>query len=194
MKLRCSWMYGWICIIGNVGSGVLIVLQVHQFHRSAIIDHGFPHFSPLAWKFKVIKVSLKFPFYDYSDINDIVLMFTFLSWIIYLCVISFQRSKLYPAYSLNVSSLYLKLGRLYMGLERGSVGTSELKKVTGPAKHLHHILNYNSYKVPSTKWTTVNTALTKSRTKQTRIIRFWYRLKLQYQYQNHFNSTSLREE
>ncbi|XP_038582041.1 N-lysine methyltransferase SMYD2-B [Micropterus salmoides] len=37
-------------------------------------------------------------------------------------------SKLYPAYSLNVSSMYLKLGRLYMGLERHSLGISALKK------------------------------------------------------------------
>ncbi|XP_070704983.1 N-lysine methyltransferase SMYD2-A-like [Pempheris klunzingeri] len=37
-------------------------------------------------------------------------------------------SKLYAAYSLNVSSMYLKMGRLYMGLERHSVGISALKK------------------------------------------------------------------
>ncbi|XP_071773856.2 N-lysine methyltransferase SMYD2-A-like [Centroberyx gerrardi] len=37
-------------------------------------------------------------------------------------------SKLYPAYSLNVSSMYLKLGRLYMGLEKHSMGLSALKK------------------------------------------------------------------
>uniref|UniRef100_A0A3Q3IZA2 [histone H3]-lysine(4) N-trimethyltransferase n=1 Tax=Monopterus albus TaxID=43700 RepID=A0A3Q3IZA2_MONAL len=37
-------------------------------------------------------------------------------------------SQLYPAYSLNVSSMYLKLGRLYMGLERRSMGISALKK------------------------------------------------------------------
>ncbi|XP_042358967.1 N-lysine methyltransferase SMYD2-B [Plectropomus leopardus] len=36
--------------------------------------------------------------------------------------------KLYPPYSLNVSSMYLKLGRLYMGLDRKSVGISALKK------------------------------------------------------------------
>ncbi|KAG7275346.1 hypothetical protein CRUP_007902 [Coryphaenoides rupestris] len=35
---------------------------------------------------------------------------------------------LYPAYSLNVSSMYLKLGRLYMGLEKRSQGLSALKK------------------------------------------------------------------
>ncbi|XP_073349242.1 N-lysine methyltransferase SMYD2-B-like [Pagrus major] len=39
-----------------------------------------------------------------------------------------RYSKLYPAHSLNVSSMYLKLGRLYMGLERNSVGISALKK------------------------------------------------------------------
>ncbi|XP_069552693.1 N-lysine methyltransferase SMYD2-like [Brachyistius frenatus] len=37
-------------------------------------------------------------------------------------------SQLYPPYSLNVSSMYLKLGRLYMGLERHSAGISALKK------------------------------------------------------------------
>ncbi|TMS12417.1 N-lysine methyltransferase SMYD2-B [Larimichthys crocea] len=37
-------------------------------------------------------------------------------------------SKLYPPYSLNVSSMYLKLGRLYMGLEKHSAGISTLKK------------------------------------------------------------------
>ncbi|XP_049914080.1 N-lysine methyltransferase SMYD2-B-like [Epinephelus moara] len=37
-------------------------------------------------------------------------------------------SKLYPPYSLNVSSMYLKLGRLYMGLDRHSEGVSALKK------------------------------------------------------------------
>ncbi|XP_054617718.1 N-lysine methyltransferase SMYD2-like isoform X2 [Dunckerocampus dactyliophorus] len=37
-------------------------------------------------------------------------------------------SHLYPAYSLNVSSMYLKLARLYMGLDRRSMGLSALKK------------------------------------------------------------------
>ncbi|XP_005914557.1 N-lysine methyltransferase SMYD2-B isoform X2 [Haplochromis burtoni] len=37
-------------------------------------------------------------------------------------------SHLYPPYSLNVSSVYLKLGRLYLGLERESACTSALKK------------------------------------------------------------------
>ncbi|XP_034383715.1 N-lysine methyltransferase SMYD2-like [Cyclopterus lumpus] len=37
-------------------------------------------------------------------------------------------SKLYPPFSLNVSSMYLKLGRLYMGLERRSAGVSAFKK------------------------------------------------------------------
>lgn len=45
-------------------------------------------------------------------------------------MISLQCSKLYSAYSLNVASMYLKLGRLYMGQERHSVGISTLKKVT----------------------------------------------------------------
>lgn len=34
----------------------------------------------------------------------------------------------YPAYSLNVASMYLKLGRLYLGLERKSQGVKALKK------------------------------------------------------------------
>ncbi|KAF7230611.1 N-lysine methyltransferase SMYD2 [Nothobranchius furzeri] len=37
-------------------------------------------------------------------------------------------SKLYPPYSLNVSSMYLKLGRIYMNVERRSEGVSALKK------------------------------------------------------------------
>ncbi|XP_076023693.1 N-lysine methyltransferase SMYD2-A-like [Genypterus blacodes] len=37
-------------------------------------------------------------------------------------------TQVYPAYSLNVSSMYLKLGRIYMGLERHSMGLSALKK------------------------------------------------------------------
>ncbi|XP_061889911.1 N-lysine methyltransferase SMYD2-A-like [Entelurus aequoreus] len=37
-------------------------------------------------------------------------------------------SQLYPAYSLNVSSVYLKLARLYMDLDRLSMGRSALKK------------------------------------------------------------------
>ncbi|XP_035473825.2 N-lysine methyltransferase SMYD2-B [Scophthalmus maximus] len=36
--------------------------------------------------------------------------------------------QLYPPYSLNVSSMYLKLGRLYMGWEKHSMGISALKK------------------------------------------------------------------
>uniref|UniRef100_A0A667X8Z6 [histone H3]-lysine(4) N-trimethyltransferase n=1 Tax=Myripristis murdjan TaxID=586833 RepID=A0A667X8Z6_9TELE len=34
----------------------------------------------------------------------------------------------YPAYSLNVASMYLKLGRLYLGLERKTQGIKALKK------------------------------------------------------------------
>ncbi|XP_019729317.1 N-lysine methyltransferase SMYD2-B-like [Hippocampus comes] len=37
-------------------------------------------------------------------------------------------SQLYPAYSLNVSSLYLKLSRLYLALDKRSAGISALKK------------------------------------------------------------------
>lgn len=36
----------------------------------------------------------------------------------------------YPAYSLNVASMYLKLGRLYFGLEKKTQGVKALKKVT----------------------------------------------------------------
>lgn len=35
----------------------------------------------------------------------------------------------YPAYSLNVASMYLKLGRLYLGLEKTTQGVKALKKV-----------------------------------------------------------------
>ncbi|MEQ2235285.1 N-lysine methyltransferase SMYD2-A [Ilyodon furcidens] len=34
----------------------------------------------------------------------------------------------YPAYSLNVASMYLKLGRLYLGLEKKSQGVKALNK------------------------------------------------------------------
>ncbi|XP_047429691.1 N-lysine methyltransferase SMYD2-B [Mugil cephalus] len=37
-------------------------------------------------------------------------------------------SQLYPPYSLNVSSMYLKLGRLYMGMDKHSAGINALKK------------------------------------------------------------------
>ncbi|XP_028997985.1 N-lysine methyltransferase SMYD2-B [Betta splendens] len=37
-------------------------------------------------------------------------------------------TQLYPPYSLNVASMYLKLGRLYMGLDRHSMGISAFKK------------------------------------------------------------------
>ncbi|KAF6728301.1 N-lysine methyltransferase SMYD2 [Oryzias melastigma] len=37
-------------------------------------------------------------------------------------------SKLYPPYSLNVSSLYLKLGRIYMTMGRHSEGIKALTK------------------------------------------------------------------
>ncbi|XP_072217900.1 N-lysine methyltransferase SMYD2-like [Leuresthes tenuis] len=39
-----------------------------------------------------------------------------------------KYSTLYPPYSLNVSSMYLKMGRIYMQIERNSVGISALKK------------------------------------------------------------------
>ncbi|KAM4633885.1 N-lysine methyltransferase SMYD2-B [Polymixia lowei] len=37
-------------------------------------------------------------------------------------------SELYPAYSLNVSSMYLKMGRLYLEMDKRSMGLSALKK------------------------------------------------------------------
>lgn len=43
-------------------------------------------------------------------------------------VFSFS-SKHYPLYSLNVASMWLKLGRLYMGLENKAAGERALKKV-----------------------------------------------------------------
>ncbi|XP_028647711.2 N-lysine methyltransferase SMYD2-B-like [Erpetoichthys calabaricus] len=41
-----------------------------------------------------------------------------------------RYSKHYPAYSLNVASMWLKLGRLYIGLEKKSLGVKALKKVS----------------------------------------------------------------
>lgn len=38
-------------------------------------------------------------------------------------------SKHYPSYSLNVASMWLKLGRLYMALENRPAGDKALKKV-----------------------------------------------------------------
>ncbi|XP_061742294.1 N-lysine methyltransferase SMYD2-like isoform X2 [Nerophis ophidion] len=46
-------------------------------------------------------------------------------------------SQLYPAYSLNVSSVYLKLARLYMELDRRSMGMSALKKATAIMEVAH---------------------------------------------------------
>uniref|UniRef100_A0A3Q3XE63 [histone H3]-lysine(4) N-trimethyltransferase n=1 Tax=Mola mola TaxID=94237 RepID=A0A3Q3XE63_MOLML len=46
-------------------------------------------------------------------------------------------SKLYPPYSLNVSSLYLKLGKLYIGQERPSVAISALKKAAAIMEVTH---------------------------------------------------------
>ncbi|XP_030638146.1 N-lysine methyltransferase SMYD2-like [Chanos chanos] len=46
-------------------------------------------------------------------------------------------SKLYPAYSLNVASMYLKLGRLYLGLERPSAGHSVLNKALAIMEVVH---------------------------------------------------------
>lgn len=47
------------------------------------------------------------------------------------CLFSFS-SKHYPLYSLNVASMWLKLGRLYMGLENKAAGEKALRKVCLP--------------------------------------------------------------
>ena len=44
-------------------------------------------------------------------------------------VVFSSSSKHYPLYSLNVASMWLKLGRLYMGLEKKAAGERALKKV-----------------------------------------------------------------
>lgn len=41
----------------------------------------------------------------------------------------------YPPYSLNVASMYLKLGRLYLGLEKKTQGVKALKKVIFVSPH-----------------------------------------------------------
>ncbi|KAM3603022.1 uncharacterized protein V6R79_015295 [Siganus canaliculatus] len=46
-------------------------------------------------------------------------------------------NKLYPAFSLNVSSMYLKLGRLYMSLEKRSAAISALKKAVAIMEVTH---------------------------------------------------------
>ncbi|XP_071335329.1 N-lysine methyltransferase SMYD2-A-like [Trachinotus anak] len=46
-------------------------------------------------------------------------------------------NQLYPPYSLNVSSIYLKLGRLYMGMEKYSMGISALKKAMAIMEVVH---------------------------------------------------------
>ncbi|XP_047243586.1 N-lysine methyltransferase SMYD2-like isoform X2 [Girardinichthys multiradiatus] len=46
-------------------------------------------------------------------------------------------SKLYPPYSLNVSSMYLKMGRIYMTMERHSEGISALKKAMAVMEVAH---------------------------------------------------------
>lgn len=59
-------------------------------------------------------------------------MFNFFSRI-YSSLLKFKVYSLhsvhYPAYSLNVASMYLKLGRLYLGLEKKTQGVKALKKV-----------------------------------------------------------------
>ncbi|XP_062857190.1 N-lysine methyltransferase SMYD2-B [Trichomycterus rosablanca] len=45
--------------------------------------------------------------------------------------------KLYPAYSMNVASMYLKLGRLYVVLNRPSAGSTTLKKALDIMKVVH---------------------------------------------------------
>lgn len=44
-------------------------------------------------------------------------------------VASPSSSKHYPLYSLNVASVWLKLGRLYLGLEHRAAGEKALRKV-----------------------------------------------------------------
>lgn len=46
-----------------------------------------------------------------------------------VCYLLSSCSKHYPLYSLNVASMWLKLGRLYMGLEDKDAGEKALKKV-----------------------------------------------------------------
>ncbi|GAA6104530.1 N-lysine methyltransferase SMYD2-B [Tachysurus ichikawai] len=45
--------------------------------------------------------------------------------------------QLYPAYSLNIASMYLKLGRLYMVLDRISAGSTALKKALSIMEVVH---------------------------------------------------------
>lgn len=45
------------------------------------------------------------------------------------CCLFSPSSKHYPRYSLNVASMWLKLGRLYMGLENRAAGEKALRKV-----------------------------------------------------------------
>ncbi|KAA0708961.1 N-lysine methyltransferase SMYD2-B [Triplophysa tibetana] len=48
-----------------------------------------------------------------------------------------QYIVLYPAYSLNIASMYLKLGRLYIALDRKSIGISTLKKALAIIEVVH---------------------------------------------------------
>lgn len=48
------------------------------------------------------------------------------------CCLFSSASKHYPLYSLNVASMWLKLGRLYMGLENRAAGEKALRKVRLP--------------------------------------------------------------
>ncbi|XP_056620484.1 N-lysine methyltransferase SMYD2-B [Triplophysa dalaica] len=48
-----------------------------------------------------------------------------------------QYIVLYPAYSLNIASMYLKLGRLYIALDRKSIGISSLKKALAIMEVVH---------------------------------------------------------
>lgn len=45
------------------------------------------------------------------------------------CCLFSPSSKHYPLYSLNVASMWLKLGRLHMGLENRAAGERALRKV-----------------------------------------------------------------
>ncbi|XP_072121245.1 N-lysine methyltransferase SMYD2-like [Mobula birostris] len=52
-------------------------------------------------------------------------------------IIKPYSTKHYPAYSLNVASMWLKLGRLYMGLEHHSAGAKALRKALAIMEVVH---------------------------------------------------------
>lgn len=56
-------------------------------------------------------------------------------------------SVLYPAHSLNIASMYMKMGRLYIVLDRKSTGISALQKVHAPPKLTGPYIISNLYDV-----------------------------------------------